>query len=162
MAKFSHIDDRGRAKMVDVTKKVDTHREATASGCVLMKQATAQMISDGAVAKGDVINTATIAGIMAAKRVEQLIPLCHPLQITKVDIDISVDAKAGMVKITATVSSVGKTGVEMEALSAVSVAGLTIYDMCKAADNDMVISDVKLLAKKGGKSSVYRRKEAKK
>ncbi|MEI7589943.1 MAG: cyclic pyranopterin monophosphate synthase MoaC [Deltaproteobacteria bacterium] len=162
MNKLSHIDDKGRAKMVDVAPKADTVRVAIATGSVFMKPSTARMISGKSIAKGDVINTAIIAGVMAAKRVDQVIPLCHPLQITSADIDITIDAQKGIVEIVAKVSSVGKTGVEMEALSAVSVAGLTIYDMCKAVDKEMIISDIKLLSKKGGKSGTYLRKEDKK
>jgi len=160
-AQLSHVDHSGKVKMVDVAAKDASLREAIASGKVSMKSTTAQLIDEKSLAKGDVINTAVIAGIMAAKKVSALIPLCHPLELTAIDVEIVVDAERGEVNITAKSKSVGKTGVEMEALTAVAVAGLTIYDMCKAVDKEMIIGEIKLLSKKGGKSGVYERKEGK-
>lgn len=145
--------------MVDVTDKKETHREATARGKVVMRPETARAIEEGAVKKGDVYAVAKIAGIMAAKKTGELIPLCHPLQLTDVDVNFSADPGRGEVLIEATVRSIGRTGVEMEALTAVSAAALAVYDMCKSADRDMIISDIKLIRKAGGKSGTYRRKE---
>lgn len=145
--------------MVDVTAKDETRREATARGKVIMRPDTVRAIEEGAVKKGDVYSVARIAGIMAAKRTGEMIPLCHPLQLTDVDVDFSADREKGEILIEATVRMVGRTGVEMEALTAASVAALAVYDMCKSADKDMVISDIKLIKKSGGKSGVYRRKE---
>ncbi|MCF8054567.1 MAG: cyclic pyranopterin monophosphate synthase MoaC [Deltaproteobacteria bacterium] len=156
---LSHVDAQGKVKMVDVAAKNDTMREAVASGTVIMQRETAALISGGAIAKGDVINTATIAGIIAAKKVADLIPLCHSLSLSSVDIVIDVCAREGVAHIKATAKSFGKTGVEMEALTAVAVAGLTLYDMCKAVDKGMVIGEIKLLEKRGGKSGTYTRKE---
>jgi len=152
---LSHFDSAGNARMVDVSPKTETVRQAIAAGVVTMSPLVYTMIRQGTVAKGDVLGVARIAGIMAAKKVDQLIPLCHPLAITGADIAFVFDDQACAIEITATVSITGRTGVEMEALTAVSVAALTIYDMCKAADKTMVISDIRLLRKSGGKSGEF-------
>jgi cyclic pyranopterin monophosphate synthase len=157
MSKLSHIDESGAARMVDVGDKADTEREARAEGCVIMRPETLALILSGNAKKGDVLAVARIAGIMAAKKTHELIPLCHPLMITKVSVDITADAALPGLRVSATVKVSGKTGVEMEALTAVSVACLTIYDMAKAVDRSMVISDVRLVKKSGGKSRIYRR-----
>lgn len=159
IARLSHLDDEGCAQMVDVTSKVTSHREALASGRVLMKPETVDLIQTGGVSKGDVFGTARIAGIMAAKRTADMIPMCHPLELTGIDVNFKADAVKGEVMIEARVRTMGRTGVEMEALSAVSVAALTIYDMCKAVDREMILSDIKLMFKKGGKSGLFVRKE---
>jgi cyclic pyranopterin phosphate synthase len=156
VAKLSHIDARGRAKMVDVSAKDETARVATARGRIVMKPETLALIQGGGVAKGDVLAVAQIAGVMAAKRAHELIPMCHPLLLTGIDVTLTPDQKAHAVEIEATVRTTGKTGVEMEALAAVTVAGLTIYDMCKAVDRGMRIERVRLVAKSGGKSGVFR------
>lgn len=143
--------------MVDVTAKAETRREAVACGLVLMKPETARAVEAGGVAKGDVLGTAKVAGIMAAKQTGALIPMCHPLQLTGVDVDFSINAEAGEIGVAATVKTVGRTGVEMEAMAAVGVAALTIYDMCKSADREIVISDVRLVKKSGGKSGTFER-----
>ncbi|CAM3320871.1 cyclic pyranopterin monophosphate synthase MoaC [Kibdelosporangium persicum] len=153
---LTHLDAAGRARMVDVGEKPVTRRVAVASGVVSMKPETLELITGGRIAKGDVLATARIAGIMAAKKTGELIPLCHPLGLDSVTVDLGPTGP-GTLTITATVSVTGKTGVEMEALTAVSVAALTVYDMCKAADKDMVIGDVRLEAKSGGRSGDYRR-----
>ncbi len=155
--KFSHFDEKGRAKMADVTAKPVTEREAVARGSVLMKPETIAQIKDKAIPKGDVITVAKIAAIMAAKKTGELIPMCHPLNITSVDIDITIDEKGNRVDIESRVRTVGQTGVEMEALTAVSAAALTVYDMCKSVDKAMVISDIMLFEKRGGKSGEYKR-----
>lgn len=160
MEKLTHINRQGRAKMVDVSEKADTVRMATAQGFVRMKPGTLERIASGGIAKGDVLAVAQVAGVMAAKETSRLIPMCHPLFLTSVDIGFVLDAEQSLVNIEATVGTTGKTGVEMEALTAVSVAALTIYDMCKAIDKDMEIGDVRLLEKRGGKSGHYRRKES--
>ena len=147
MTKFSHFDDKGKAKMVDVTEKERTVRKAVARGNVLMKKTTLSLIERGEIPKGDVFVVAKIAGIMAAKKTSEMIPMCHPLELTGVDISFTKDAGLGEITIEATVQTVGRTGVEMEALTAVSVAALTIYDMCKSADKNMVLSDIKLITK---------------
>ena len=152
MAKLSHIDKSGRARMVDVTAKRETAREAVATGTVRMKPETLALIQSGGVPKGDVIAVAKVAGVMAAKRTCDLIPMCHPLLLTDVDVRIRPDERDSALQITATVCSVGKTGVEMEALTAVVVAALTVYDMCKAVERGMRIEGVRLLKKSGGKS----------
>lgn len=149
---LSHLDERGAAQMVDVTEKAPTHRRAVAAGEVHMQPETLKLIQEGGVAKGDVLAVARVAGIMAAKRTPELIPLCHPLPITRVTVDFSFDEKRAVVKIVARVRCTGVTGVEMEALTAVSVAALTIYDMCKAVDRGMRIEHVRLIEKHGGKS----------
>ncbi len=148
---LTHADAQG-PKMVDVTPKPDTVREATAEGCVQMSAQTVRLITSGAVKKGSVLETARLAGIMAAKRTPDLIPLCHPLSITHVAVHAEADEAEACVRVRATVRCTGKTGVEMEALSAVAAACLTIYDMCKAYDKAMVISQVRLLRKLGGTS----------
>lgn len=152
MAKLSHIDESGRARMVDVTAKRETAREAVATGTVCMQSSTLALIQSGGVPKGDVIAVAQVAGVMAAKRTSDLIPMCHPLLLTDVDLRIQPDEKESALQITATVRSTGKTGVEMEALTAVVVAALTVYDMCKAVERGMRIEGVRLLKKSGGKS----------
>lgn len=144
--------------MVDVTGKKETVREAVAQGRVLMRPAIVALIESGGITKGDVLAVARVAGIMAAKKTGNLIPMCHPLSLTVVNIQFTVHADEGEIIITATVRTVGKTGVEMEAMTAVSVAGLTIYDMCKAVDKSIIINDIKLLSKKGGKSGSFVRK----
>jgi len=152
MAKLSHLDESGRARMVDVTAKDDTLREAVAKGSVRMKPETLALIQSGGVPKGDVLAVAQVAGVMAAKRTHELIPMCHPLLLSAVDVRLEPDEKESAVRITATVRTTGKTGVEMEALTAVAVAALTIYDMCKAVDRGMRIEGVRLVRKLGGKS----------
>ncbi len=154
--RLTHIDDAGAAHMVDVGDKAATSREATAAGSITMLPATLALIRDGLAKKGDVIATARIAGIMAAKRTHELIPLCHPLALTKVSVDITLDDALPGLVVTATCRVMGQTGVEMEALTAVSVACLTIYDMVKAADRGMVIGAIRLLEKSGGKSGDWR------
>jgi cyclic pyranopterin phosphate synthase len=155
MAELSHIDETGAARMVDVGDKAETRREATAEGRVRMAPETLALIRSGEAKKGDVIAVARVAGIMAAKKASDLIPLCHPLMISKVTLDIEADDALPGLVVTATVRVDGKTGVEMEALTAVSVACLTIYDMAKAVDRGMVIENVRLLAKMGGKSGTW-------
>jgi len=160
MAGLSHINAAGEAHMVDVGDKAETARSATAEGHVRMAPETLEVIRTGNAMKGDVIATARIAGIMAAKQTSSLIPLCHPLMLTKVTVDIEEDAELPGLRVTATAKLTGKTGVEMEALTAVSVACLTIYDMAKAVDKAMEIGGVKLIEKTGGKSGPYRHQEA--
>jgi len=152
MSKLTHLDSTGRARMVDVGEKPVTDRIAIAKGEVHMQRATFELIRDGAIKKGDVLTVAQIAGITAAKRTSGLIPLCHPLPLTKVDVDIALDESLPGVVITATVKTSGKTGVEMEALTAVSVAALTVYDMAKAAEKTMKIQNIRLVEKRGGQS----------
>ncbi len=153
--RFSHFDATGNARMVDVSQKSETKRQAIAAGSITMSPLVYGMIRQGTVQKGDVLGVARIAGIMAAKKVDQLIPLCHPLAITAADITFSFNDDKFAINVEATVSITGRTGVEMEALTAVSVAALTIYDMCKAVDKTMVISDIRLLQKSGGKSGLF-------
>ena len=155
--KFSHFDDSGHAHMVDVSQKKDTTRQATATGQISMNPECYALIQQGTIKKGDVLGVARLAGLMAAKKVDDLIPLTHPLPITKADINFKMDEKNSTIIIHATVGITGKTGVEMEALTAVSIAALTIYDMCKAVDKSMVISGICLLRKSGGKSGIYTR-----
>ena len=150
--KLSHIDAAGRPRMVDVSAKADTAREAVAKGSVYMSAETLRLIVSGGAAKGDVLTTAQLAGVMAAKRTHDLIPLCHPLMLTGIDVSLEPDQKRSAIDITATVRTTGKTGVEMEALTAVSVAALTVYDMAKAVQKDMRIGDIRLVRKRGGKS----------
>lgn len=157
MKKLSHIDAQGRARMVDVAAKPVTQREALAVGTLHLSPTVLQMLVAGQMPKGDVLAVARVAGIMAAKKTPELIPLCHPLPITSVTIEFTPDESQNTITIAATVKVEGKTGVEMEALTAVSVAALTIYDMCKAVDKGMVISDVCLMKKTGGKSGTYMR-----
>ncbi len=158
-AAFSHFDAQGHARMVDVSEKLETVRVADAGGNISMSAEAYQLVKSGSMAKGDVLGIARVAGVMAAKKVDELIPLAHPLMITKVTIDFSLQDDDSSVDIFATVGISGKTGVEMEALTAVSVAALTIYDMCKAVDKSMVISNIRLLKKTGGKSGTYIRKQ---
>ena len=154
--KLTHLDDAGNAHMVDVSEKQVTTRIAVASGRVSMLPETLQLIQSGMAKKGDVIATARIAGIMAAKRTHELIPLCHPLAISKITVDLEINEPDNAVDVTASVKVEGKTGVEMEALTAVSVACLTVYDMVKAVDRGITISDVKLIEKQGGKSGHFK------
>ena len=149
---LTHLDDQGRAKMVDVGWKPVTDREAVARGSVHMEPETLRLIVEGQVKKGDVFTIAQLAGIMGAKRTPELIPLCHPLPLNKIDVELEADATNNRVNITATASTSGKTGVEMEALTAVSVAALSVYDMCKAVDRGMQIGSVRLVSKRGGQS----------
>lgn len=149
---FTHLDESGRPRMVDVSAKPETEREATARGEVVMRPETLAAIKAGRVAKGDVLSTAQVAAIMAAKRTWEIIPMCHPLLLTGVGVSFEVDEARSAVKISATVRTTGKTGVEMEALTAVSAAALTVYDMCKAVDPGMRIESIRLAAKSGGKS----------
>lgn len=158
MAKdFTHFDEQGKARMVDVSEKPETDRLAVASGAVLMAPETLAMVEAGTAKKGDVLGVARLAGIMAAKRTAELIPLCHPLPLTSVEVDLVCDSGRNAVEITATARTTGRTGVEMEALTAVSAAALTVYDMCKAVDRGMVLSEIRLEQKSGGKSGTYTR-----
>jgi cyclic pyranopterin phosphate synthase len=153
--KLTHFDDGGNARMVDVAAKDVTERVAVAQARITMKAATLKLIQTKKAAKGDVLAVAQLAGIMAAKRTPELIPLCHPLALSSVDVKLSIDSKHNAVDIEATCKLKGRTGVEMEALTAASVAALTVYDMCKSVDRGMVISEVKLLHKSGGKSGTF-------
>jgi cyclic pyranopterin phosphate synthase len=155
MPRLTHFDAEGKAAMVDVTEKEVTERTASAAGSVLMQPETIALISAGGVKKGDVLSVARLAGIMGAKRTPDLIPLCHPLPLTSVKVDLTIDAKRNAVDITATCKLKGQTGVEMEALTAVAVAALTVYDMCKAVDRGMRLTEIRLLHKSGGKSGTY-------
>jgi cyclic pyranopterin phosphate synthase len=159
MKKLSHVNNEGDVQMVDVTEKVRTIREAKARGTVKMEAQTLKLIESGRIAKGSVLTTAKLAGIMAAKRTGDLIPLCHPLELTGVEIDLTIDRRKSLIIIEATVRTAGKTGVEMEALTAVSVAALTVYDMCKAVDKEITIENIMLLKKSGGKSGTFVRKK---
>lgn len=152
---LTHLDETGKARMVDVGAKPESERVAVAEGTVYMQPETLRLIQEGALKKGDVLAVARIAGVMAAKRTAELIPLCHPIALTQIDLDLSIDAEANAVRIQATARTVGKTGVEMEALTGVSVAALTIYDMAKAVDRAMRLSDIRLLAKRGGQHGDY-------
>ena len=156
MADLTHFDDDGNARMVDVSAKAETERTATAKGSVLVSPETMARIRKGGVAKGDVLSVARLAGIMGAKRTPDLIPLCHPLALTGITVDLICDAARNAVDIEATCRLSGRTGVEMEALTAVSVAALTVYDMCKAMDRSMRITDIRLVHKAGGKSGTFR------
>ncbi len=156
--RLSHFDEKGQARMVDISEKTLTQREAIAKGAIYMKPETLRLIRDGQIFKGDVLGVARVAGIMAAKKTSDLIPMCHPLNITSVNIDFDIDENKSRVNIKTTVRIVGQTGVEMEALTATSVAALTIYDMCKAVDKEMVISDIMLVEKRGGKSGEFKRR----
>jgi cyclic pyranopterin monophosphate synthase len=155
MVKLTHIDDSGAALMVDVSDKETTKRTAVARGRVVMEPATLALIESGEAKKGDVLATARIAGIMAAKRTHELIPLCHPLALSQIVVDLELDRDASSVEVTATVRLSARTGVEMEALTAVSVACLTIYDMVKAVDRGMKVTDIRLIHKSGGKSGTF-------
>jgi len=150
--KLSHVDESGRAQMVDVSTKAETQRIAIAKGEIVMQKSTLDLIQAGEIKKGDVLTLAQVAGIMGAKRTSDLIPLCHPLQLSKVDVECIPDGTLPGVRITATVKTTGKTGVEMEALTAVSLAALTIYDMTKAAEKTMRIQNIRLVEKHGGRS----------
>ncbi|MBI2848896.1 MAG: cyclic pyranopterin monophosphate synthase MoaC [Chloroflexi bacterium] len=152
MAELTHIDPSGRARMVDVSAKEDTEREATAKGAVVMSAETFRLVKEGGIAKGDVLAVAQVAGTMGAKQTPSLIPMCHPLLLTSVSIDFDLKEETSTIDITATLRCRGKTGVEMEALTAVAVCALTIYDMCKAVDPAMRIEDIRLVRKSGGKS----------
>lgn len=156
--KLTHFDDEGKARMVDVSEKPLTQRDAVVRGSVYMKPETLRLIKDRQISKGDVLSVARIAGIMAAKKTSDLIPMCHPLNIASVGIDFYINENKNKIDIKTTVKIVGQTGVEMEALTATSIAALTIYDMCKAVDKEMVISDIMLMEKRGGKSGEFKRK----
>jgi len=153
---LTHLDEAGAAKMVDVGAKPDSERTAIAAGTIFMQAETLRLIREGMIKKGDVLTIARIAGIMAAKKTSDLIPLCHPIPLTHVDVALELDDQAGAVRITAAARAIGKTGVEMEALTAVTAAALTIYDMAKAVDRAMRISDVRLIEKRGGIHSDYK------
>ncbi len=159
MREFTHFNEQGRAKMVDVGDKHRTERKAVAAGSVLVNQATFDLIKSGGMKKGDVLSVAQIAGIMGAKRTPDLIPMCHPIFIDGIDLELTLNEEKCAVEIFAKVSCTGKTGVEMEALTAVSVAALTVYDMCKAVQKDMVISEVRLLEKTGGIHGDFQRED---
>ena len=158
MGQLTHFDREGRAKMVDISGKKITKREAIAFANVIMKPETLKMIKKGKMAKGDVLSVAKVAGIMAAKRTSELIPMCHPLEISNIEIAFNLKGE-NRIEVKSKVKCLGRTGVEMEALTAVTVSALTIYDMCKALDREMVISDVKLLKKTGGKSGTFIRRD---
>lgn len=156
--KLTHINEEGRAKMVDVSEKCDTVRVAVAVGSISMKRETLDRITEGTISKGDVLAVAQVGGIMGAKSTSQIIPMCHAIMISGCDISFKIDYENTKIDITATTKTVGKTGIEMEALTAVSVAALTIYDMCKAIDREMVINNIMLARKTGGKSGIFERK----
>ena len=158
--RLTHFDDRGAAHMVDVAAKAQTHRVARASGSIRMRPATLRMILAGTSKKGDVLGVARIAAIQGAKRTSEIIPLCHPLALTRVAAEFEANRRNSTITLTVTVETVGRTGVEMEALAAVSIGLLTVYDMCKAVDRAMTIAEVKLLEKSGGKSGHFLRPEA--
>ena len=157
MSKLTHFDTSGRARMVDVSEKPETVREAVARGSVSMRKATLKLIQKGKVSKGDVLGVARVAGIMAAKKTPEIIPMCHPLNITSVEVAFEYGKKGDRIHIESTVRIRGRTGVEMEALTATAAAALTIYDMCKSVDREMIISDILLLEKRGGKSGTFKR-----
>jgi len=157
--KLSHIDSKGKANMVDISSKSETERTATAFAEVLVSKELFGKIKKNDLAKGDVLSIAKIAGIQAAKKTSELIPLCHNILLSKIDLDLKLNAKNHSVKIVSYAKTVSRTGIEMEALTAVSVAALTIYDMCKAADKSIIIKEIKLLTKTGGKSGDYKRKK---
>lgn len=159
MKEFTHFDDEGKSRMVDISDKKITVREAKARGIIKMKPETLRMIMEGKVKKGDVFGVAKIAGIMGAKKTSDLIPMCHPLEITGIELNFRPLERESSIEIESRVKVTGRTGVEMEAVTAVSIAAITIYDMCKAADKEMIISDIKLIEKRGGKSGEYKRKE---
>lgn len=159
MAKLSHIDPEGRARMVDVSEKEVTRRVAVAQGCIRMRRDTLSAITEGRIEKGDVLSVARIAGIMAAKKTSELIPMCHPLNIGSVQVSLTPVNDPPAIEIEATVVITAQTGVEMEALTAASVAALTVYDMCKAIDRGMTIGNIRLMHKSGGKSGSFVRRE---
>lgn len=158
MSDFTHIDDSGNAVMVDVSAKSETERMAKAKGVITMSSKTMEMIMAGSVKKGDVLSVAQLAGIMGAKRTPDLIPLCHPLNLSSVKVELTCDPERNTVDITAICKLTGQTGVEMEALTAVSIAALTVYDMCKAVEKEMRITDIRLVQKSGGKSGTFEAK----
>ena len=160
MADFTHFNDQGRARMVDVGEKDVTHREAVAAARVLVNRETFDLIRSGGVKKGDVLTVAQVAGILGAKRTPELIPMCHPVPISGVDLRLTLDEMRCSVEITASAKCDGRTGVEMEALTAASVAALTVYDMCKAVQKDILISDIHLLEKTGGVHGTFQREES--
>ncbi len=155
MNEFTHIDDDGRVRMVDVSEKAPTQRVAVACGRIAMNRETLENIRSSNVKKGNVLETARIAGVMAAKRAPDLIPMCHPINITHAQVDFSADTENTCIEIRAEVRTVGQTGVEIEAITAVAIAATTIYDMCKSYDRQMVISDIRLVRKEGGKSGLF-------
>ncbi|MCH8095561.1 MAG: cyclic pyranopterin monophosphate synthase MoaC [Proteobacteria bacterium] len=155
MAELTHFDAKGKSRMVDVSDKEVSQRVAVAAGSVVMAPDTMKLITEGGVKKGDVLSVARLAGIMGAKKTPELIPLCHPLALDSVEVDLVCDPERNAIDITATCKVTGRTGVEMEALTAVAVAALTIYDMCKAVDRAMRITDIRLIHKSGGKSGTY-------
>lgn len=161
MKELTHFNEEGRVRMVDVTEKEKSLREASAGGFVHMNPETLALVREGRIKKGDVLSVAQVAGIMAAKRTHELIPMCHPLQITGADISFRLSDSPCGIRIRSTVRCIGETGVEMEALTAASVAALTVYDMCKAVQRDMCITDIKLLRKSGGKSGEFIAEEEK-
>ena len=154
---FTHFDDRGNARMVDVGNKAETRRQAVAAGRVLVNRMTFELIRTGGMKKGDVLTVAQVAGIMGAKRTPDVIPMCHPITLSGIDLELSLNEEMLSVDIVATVSCTGATGVEMEAMTAVSIAALTVYDMCKAVQRDMVIDDIRLMKKSGGQSGNFER-----
>lgn len=154
---LTHINEEGRARMVDVSDKDNTIREAVASGSIYMKKETLERIREGSIKKGDVLSVAQVGGIMGAKNTPHIIPMCHPIMISGCDINFELDFENNKIDIKASAKTVGKTGIEMEALTAVSVAALTIYDMCKAIDREMIISNIMLMKKSGGKSGLFER-----
>lgn len=156
---LTHINEEGRAKMIDVSEKGDTVREAVAIGSISMKRETIERIKEGTISKGDVLAVAQVGGIMGAKNTSQIIPMCHPIMISGCDISFRIDFENNKIEITATTKTVGKTGIEMEALTAVSTATLTIYDMCKSIDREMIINNIMLVKKSGGKSGIFEREE---
>ncbi|MDW5298960.1 MAG: cyclic pyranopterin monophosphate synthase MoaC [Sedimentibacter sp.] len=158
---LTHINEQGRAVMVDVSAKDETMRVAVAYGCIYMKRETLERIKEGSFVKGDVLAVAQVGGIMGAKKTPDIIPMCHPIMISGCNINFKLNFEENKVEITSTVKSSGQTGVEIEALTAVTIAGLTIYDMCKAIDRGMIISDVMLMKKSGGKSGVFERNQNK-
>ncbi len=159
MSRLSHIDSKGKARMVDVSEKPPTAREAVACGAVSMRPETLSLLKENRVAKGDVLQVARVAGIMAAKKTPDIIPMCHSLNITSVSVDFTLDEEQSRVLIESRVKTVGQTGVEMEALTAVAAAALTVYDMCKAVDREMTITGIMLLEKRGGRSGEFRREK---
>ena len=160
MSELTHFDEAGQAHMVNVGEKSETHRIAVACGRIHMQPATFELVAGGTAKKGDVIGIARVAAIMASKRTSDLVPLCHPIGLTRVAVDFELDEKTHAVTCTARCECYGKTGVEMEALTAVSAAALTVYDMCKAVQRDMVITDVRLLSKSGGVHGDFQREES--
>ena len=159
MGDFTHFNNQGRAKMVNVGEKPESQRIAVAAGRVLVNNETFALLQSGGMKKGDVLTVAQVAGVMGAKRTPDVIPMCHPIQINGIDLNLSLDEKRQSVEITASVSCNGKTGVEMEALTAVSMAALTVYDMCKAVQKDIMITDIRLLRKSGGVHGEFTREE---